>query len=667
MSKVGSITKHAALITALVASFAAMVSAQDNSDDLTTISLENLMNVKVSTVTRHLEELRNTPAAVYVITQEDIRRSGATDIAELLRTVPGVDIAQINPGTWALSVRGFANEYATKLMVLVDGRSVYDPTFSGVYWRLQNLVLEDIERIEVIRGPGATMWGANAVNGVISITTKKAADTQGSLFVADAGSNRPGEGSLRFGGAIGKNAFYRVFGRQTTRSNSSTISGADGGGSWNQTDAGLRLDWSLSTADSVTFEAGSYRGVSDSRQNVLTSLSPVTYQRAGITSHAGGHVQVQWSRSLGDNSNLKFQFYYDRRHLGGWGGKDLQILDFDLQHNFKIDARHNVMWGAGRRETSDTFPYTLAFSLTPNSKRYGLWSAFVQDEITVVPDKLQLTAGTKIERSTFTGYNIQPMIRLSWTPTARQSAWLSVSHAVRTANRVERGMHVNLSAFPLGDATGILALFGQENTRSEGLVAYEAGYRYQANRKLWLDLTTFENIYDHASSVEVGRTFLETQANPPLLYQPLFFGNDVKGVTRGIELATNYKVNSLLSFKGGYSVFHSHLHSNGNPAVFSSDGAPRTSAANQVYVGSFLTLPKSFEISGHSYFVGSRPAYKVPGYTRVDLNLAWKRIENIELAVVGQNLLGSHIEFGDLATPANAINRSIYGKITWKF
>ena len=273
MVKLRSVVWRLALWTLLIiAAFAPAASAQQSDNDLTSVSLENLMNMQVSSVSRHEEQMRNTAAAVYVITQEDIRRSGATELADLLRSVPGMDVAQINSGTWAVSARGFTAQYAKKLVMLVDGRSVYDPTFSGMYWQLQNLVLEDIDRIEVIRGPGATMWGANAVNGVISITTKRAAQTQGGLIVADAGSSRPAEGSLRFGGAIGKNAFYRVFGRQTTRT-STPESEANGGDSWNLTDGGLRLDWTRSSKDSFTFETGAYRGISGNPQKILESIS----------------------------------------------------------------------------------------------------------------------------------------------------------------------------------------------------------------------------------------------------------------------------------------------------------------------------------------------------------------------------------------------------------
>src|SRR2546425_2661846 len=299
-----SAARNALLIAAFCLSLPQIAASQGPESKLDTLSLENLLSMEVTSVSRHQEELRKTPAAVYVITQEDIRRSGVTDVAELLRMVPGVQVAQINSNVWAVGARGFSAEYSNKLLVLVDGRTVYDPTFSGVYWRLQNLVLEDIDRIEVIRGPGATMWGANAVNGVISITTKKAANTQGGLFVADSGTGRPAEGSLRFGGSAGKTAFYRVFGRQTTRSSLTSPSGANGLDSWNMTDGGFRFDWNPSKADSVTVETGAYRGLVGSNQRAVLSLSPFIYGTAGLVGNIGGDVLTRLSPSFKNASNL---------------------------------------------------------------------------------------------------------------------------------------------------------------------------------------------------------------------------------------------------------------------------------------------------------------------------------------------------------------------------
>lgn len=637
--------------------------AQDG-EDLSTISLESLMNVQVSSVSRHQEELRGSAAAIYVITQEDIRRSGMTDLAELLRTVPGLNVARINGSTWAVSARGFNAQYATKLLVLVDGRTVYDPTFSGVFWHLQNMVLEDIERIEVIRGPGATMWGANAVNGVISIQTKSAADTRGGLVVADIGSGRPGEGAFRFGKAVGKTASYRVYGRQTTRSSLETSSGADGQDSWNLTNMGFRFDWKASKSDSFTFEGEAHRGVRGSRQNVLTSLTPLTYNTAGLLGDRGEYVRAQWNHTFSADSELTLKFYVNRFHYLGYGEKKLQSVDVDLQHNFRIGRNQNFTWGFGRRGTNDEFPETLAFGATPSTADTDLTSAFAQDEVQLFQDRLHIIVGSKFEHSTLTGYDAQPSVRVAWIPGARHAFWASAAHAVHTASRVERGMHVNVGSFDAGQMFGLVELLGQKNTRSEGLMAYETGYRYQVNRRFWTDIAGFYNVYDHLSVVEPDAPVF-TPAPTPHLVLPLYFQNDAKGKTYGFEAVGNYKVTDTWTLRGSYSLLRMNLQ--GRAGSTAADDMEGQSPRHQVYASSLLTLPKSFELSAHAYFVGALRSYHVPSYTRLDAGITWKGLEHLELGLTGQNLLGSHLEFGENPSPASTVQRSIFARIAWRF
>jgi iron complex outermembrane receptor protein len=578
--------------------------------------------------------------------------------------VPGMNVARLTSNTWAVSARGFNEEYANKLLVQVDGRTVYDPDFSGVFWHLQNLVLEDIEKIEVVRGPGATMWGANAVNGIVNITTKQASETLGGLLVAEAGSRRPSEGSFRYGWALAKNAFFRVSGTQTTRSDSLSRSGASGGDSWNLTDGGFRFDWKLSR-DTVTVESRAYRGVIGNPDRVLTSIFPIEYQAAGLVKNAGGNVLSRWTHSFGKASDLTIQFYYDRRDFGGFSGKNTQILDFDMQHSFRIGRRNNLMWGIGRRRNESSFHNGLAFGVNPAGQDTDLTSAFVQNELVVVPRALTLTAGTKVENSTFTGRNIQPTVRLAWTPSVRHAAWGSVSHAVSTANRIVRGMYKNVGAFEAGPVTGLVNLYGQPNTRSEGLYAYEAGYRYQANRRLWLDTTAFYNVYGHLSTVEKGASFFTRTPQPPHVVVPLYFGNRLKGETYGAEAVGNYKVNELLTFRSSLSFLRMALH--GYDRTVSSENAEGQSPRHQAYVGTSLNLPRAVEVSMHGYFVGALKTFQLPAYARLDVNVAWKKFENLQLNIVGQNLLGRHTEFGDFEGPVNAVTRSIYGKVTWRF
>jgi iron complex outermembrane receptor protein len=637
--------------------------AQDETD-LSAISLESLMNVQVSSVSRHQEDLRESAAAIFVITQEDIRRSGMTDVAEILRMVPGLNVAQINGHTWAVSARGFNEQYSTKLLVLIDGRTVYDPTFSGVYWHLQNMVLEDIERIEIIRGPGATMWGANAVNGVISIRMKSAADTQGGLVVASAGSGRPGDGSFRFGDTLGKNASYRVYVRQTTRSALETSSGADGQDSWNLTNMGFRIDWKLSESDSFTFDGDIYRGVRGNRQPITLSLSPITTGIAGLMGDRGGHLRAKWNHVFSPDSSLTFQFYVNDVRYTGYGAGKLKAVDFDLQHNVHIGRHQNFTWGFGRRETNDDFPDTPAFGLNPSTAKTNLTSAFIQDEIQLFQDRLRITIGSKFEHSTLAGYNAQPSVRLAWIPGARHAIWASTGHAVRTASRANRGIHVNAGSFQAGPMTGLIEVLGQENTRNERLTAYEAGYRYQVNRRLWTDVAAFYNVYDDLSMVVPGNPVFTPQPTPHLVL-PLNFANIAKGRTYGLEVATNYKVKDTWTLRGSYSLLRMNLA--GPAGTTAAETTEGQSPRHQIHAASSLTLPKAFELSTNAYFVGPLRSDRVPSYTRIDTGITWKGLERADLSLIGHNLLGAHQEVGQSPAPPNVVQRSIFGQIAWRF
>ena len=633
--------------------------AQDELD-LSDMSLESLMNLRVSSVSRNLEELKGSAAAIYVITQEDIRRSGMTDLAELFRMVPGLNVAQINSSTWAVSARGFNAQYAAKLLVLIDGRTVYDPSFSGVYWYMQNLVMEDIERIEIIRGPGATMWGANAVNGVISIRMKPAIDTQGGLLAANLGTERPGEGAFRYGGTAGAKTSYRLYGRQTTRSGLD----ADGADAWNLTSAGIRVDWKPSRSDSFTFETEMQRGVRGSQQQLLTSFSPLTFEREGLRTNRSGYFRSQWDHSFGADSGLIFRFYVSKVEYRDYGEAKVQSVDFDFQHNFRL-GRQNITWGFGHRAVTDEYPFLLAAGMTPPSAVTHLDSIFVQDKIELLRDRLHLTLGSKFEHNTLAGRNIQPSARLSWVPTARHSVWVSASRAVHATSRVERGAHAILRAFDAGPIFGLAEAFGQESARSEGLMAYETGYRYQANRRVWTDVSLFYNVYDHLSTVEPGTPYITSQPAPTHLVAPQYFQNSTNGTTYGLETAVNYKATDIWTLRGSYSLLQMRLH--GASAGATAQNIAGQSPSHQIDVSSFLHLSRSLDLSGHAYFVGALRFYNVPSYTRVDTNLRWTGFEKLELSLIGQNLLGSHLEYGETLSPSNPVHRSVYGKVAWRF
>jgi iron complex outermembrane receptor protein len=379
----------------------------------------------------------------------------------------------------------------------------------------------------------------------------------------------------------------------------------------------------------------------------------------------GGHILGVWDHALTSSSNLKFQTYYDEKSRTGTGAQDTDTVDFDLQHNFRFASRQNIIWGFGHRTTQIHVNDTPSFGILPGRQTTQLSSSFVQDEITLT-DNVVVAVGSKFERSSLTGNNLQPSIHVLWLPTSRQSVWAAASRAIRTANIVERGMHVTVGGFDAGFAPGVVELFGQQNSTSEALMAYEAGYRYQASRKAWIDLATFYNVYDNLSTTAPGPGYLTSAPAPVWLVQPLYFGNAMKGETYGAELSANYRVGGPLTLRGSYSLLRMQLHA--DPGTDASvENLEGRSPRHQAHVGALLNLPKSFEVSSHAYFTSSLLSFQVPGYTRLDTNIAWKGLRRTELSLIGQNLQGSHIEFGDDPAISNVVARSIFGRVTWKF
>jgi iron complex outermembrane receptor protein len=384
-----------------------------------------------------------------------------------------------------------------------------------------------------------------------------------------------------------------------------------------------------------------------------------------MESDTGGHALLRWNRALAGASDLSLQLFYDRRSEGGSGAKNLDTMDFEMQHRFGAGRRHAIVWGFGHREIRDAFARSLSFSIDPVHERTHLTNAFVQDEITLVDGALYLTVGSKFERSSFSGYNVQPSTRIVWRPTVRQSVWASASRAIRTPNRVERGMRLNVAAFPAGQLPGMTSIRGHEDSRSEELNAYEAGYRYQANRRIWFDLATFYNDYAYLSQVTAASPFLETEPGPPHLVFPLFFRNGAGGANYGVELTASYDVNLSWSLEGSYSFLGSNFAA--TEAGVSTDEINGISPRNQAHVASTFDLPGAFDVAAHAYFVDRVAAHKVPSYTRVDLNLSWTGMESMEWSVIGQNLLGTHREFGDIVSSSNPVGPSVFGKVSWRF
>lgn len=634
--------------------------------DLTNATLDELINIEVGTPSRVPQPVSQVAAAIHVITQEDIRRSGATTIAEALRMAPGLDVARIDSSRWAISSRGFNDFFANKLLVLMDGRSVYTPLFSGVYWDVQDTLLDDIAQIEVIRGPGAAMWGANAVNGVINIITKNSADTQGTLINAGGGSEEQGFGSVRYGGKIKEGLTYRAYVKYFNRDDFKQLNGGpDGADEWDMYRGGFRTDWQISDQNSLRVQGDLYSGTVGQAIDITSATSLVSGKFEGRGEVAGGNVLSSYQQTFSETSDLTLQLYFDRTERTDLASREIRnTYDLDFQHRFGL-PRQELLWGFGYRLTTDELSDGVAgqnsLRFTDPERNDQLFSAFAQDVITVHPDDLKFTLGAKLEHNSYTGFEIQPNARLVWEPNADNTVWAAVSRAVRTPARFE---HTLDAYFSQGAFAG--GILGDPMYDSEELIAYELGYRVKVSSRVSLDLALFYNDYNDLRVFD----FVGIRPVPPPRFGiPIFSpSNAMTGETYGGELAVNWRVCRNWRLFASYTALDMQLHGKTAAGIFP-EAAEGESPHHQLQLRSYYDLPFNLQLDGSVSYVDALPTRGVPNYTRVDLRLGWRPCESFELSIVGQNLLDDrHPEFGPgfLVNP-NEIERSVYAKATWRF
>ncbi|MDB6112684.1 MAG: TonB-dependent receptor, plug [Pedosphaera sp.] len=638
--------------------------------DATDLTLDQLVNIQVTSVSKKETPLNQSPAAIAVITQEDIRRSGLTSIPELLRMVPGLDVAQVNASEWAVSARGFNSQFGNKLQVLVDGRSIYNPVFAGVRWNVQDVVLEDLERIEVIRGPGASLWGANAVNGVINIITKSARETQGLLVSSSLGTEQQPTTSLRYGGQLATNVFYRVYVKYVNHDGFVDAMGNETPDKWNALRGGMRLDWEATSGDLLTLQGDYFKGDFGQATQIPILTPPFSTNFTAVNDNRGGNVLGRWTHGFSEDSVLTLQMYYDHNVANE---ADLQgisdVYDFDLQHKFGWGERQAIVWGLGYRYLpTDNSPSSF-LNWNRRTRNDQLYSAFVQDDVTLVEGRLHLVLGSKIEHNDYTGFEFQPSGRLLWTPSEQQTVWTAVSRAVRTPSELERDGQFNAAAFQPSPASPpvLVRLFGDPDFRSEKILSYELGYRVEPTPRLSFDLATFYTVYDSLGSIQPADSpFFEAVPTPHLVV-PETFQNGQSGETYGAELSAQWLVTDRLRLAGSYGWLRMQLRP--DPA------AEGDSPQQQFQIRSYLDLPHNLELNGAVYFVdqinapSSTIRIPVPSYVRLDLGVAWHPLKTLEIGVWGQNLLSNHHpEFPNTRTTLQTeIPRGVYGKITWRF
>jgi iron complex outermembrane receptor protein len=653
--------------------------------DLTELSLEALLDLNVTSVSRKPQKLANAAAAIYVITQEEIRRSGATNIAEALRMAPGVQVGRISANKWAISIRGINGRFANKLLVLMDGRCLYNPLFSGVYWEVQDTVMEDIDRIEVIRGPSAALWGANAVNGVINITTKAAAETVGGLVSAGGGSEERGFASARYGAMLGKDTALRLYAKHQDHDGGVDATGAATSDSWRMTRGGLRLDTQPTNRDTVTLQGDYYDGSMGERFTLYrlpTSSDPTTgWDTDARSLMSGGNLLSRWQRTMSDRSNLSLQLYFDyaERDMVILGEKR-EIVDVDFQHRFAWGTVQDIVWGVGYRYNQDRLRNTAIVSFADPHEDTHLYSLFLHDEITLLPDRLALILGSRFEHNSYTGVEVQPNGRLLWTPTTHQSLWAAVARAVRTPSRGDRAIAyqyktavIPAAVSPTGtDLPLRVEIDGSSSFKSETLIAYEVGYRTEPLPHVSFDAAVFYNQYDQLRVRGERRQSIEPGGGNLLWQDPLT--NNMHGHAYGLEVAAEWTPRAWWRLQASYSYLQLKMDLDAPSTDDVNKGNGEGDSPHHQF-----TLRSGFDISRQLEFdlwlrAVDRIAYidgeSMPGYLTADARLAWKPLPQLEIALVGQNLLHHHRkeyapEF--INTQPTEVQRSYYGKVTWQF
>jgi iron complex outermembrane recepter protein len=649
-----------------------LAQAQNQVPNLADRSLEDLMNVEVVSVSKTEQKLARTAAAAFVITQEDIRRSGATNIPDVLRMVPGVNVAQINANTWAVSVRGLNGEFSNELLVMVDGRNVYVPTFGGVFWDVVDVPLMNIEKIEVIRGPGASVWGANAVNGVINIITKNARETRGATVEAGGGNLAQGFGTAEYSGSLPKVGDYRLYTQYLNEDHSPNLTGQDGGDGWHFLQEGFRTDSTLSSRDTLMFRGDIYGGREGDPTTFLSSVTSAALEKINTqTDVSGGSLQSVWNHEYGTDSSTKVTVSYDTYERDDVLREGRKTFTADFQDDFGLGERQRLVWGAGYRYSSSHSDGDLAVSLNPANLDTQLFSGFLQDEIAIVPDRVYLTVGAKVEHNFYTGFGVMPSARVAYEPSDRRMLWAAISRAIRTPAETDAAVRLNFAGFPGPGGTPVLVgLLGNPHFKDERLTAYEAGYRTMVGKRLSIDLSLFYNDYDDQQTIEPATPFFEAAPPPAHLVLPTTYQNLMHGETHGFEISANWKLTKWWTISPGYDFERIHMHVSATSQ--DSTSAPETEGSDphqQAQIRSRIDLSQSVAWDTSVYFVDRLIFQNVPSYTRLDTGLSWQWKAGISFSVFGQNLLRDHhLEFVDSsgATQSTLIKRGAYAKITWQ-
>lgn len=648
---------------------------QQTVKELKSLSLEQLSNIEITTTTKGPTNAFRSPAAVYVITAEDIRRSGVRSIPDVLRLAPGVEVAQIDSDKWSIGIRGFGSRLSRSVLVLIDGRTVYTTLLAGTYWEVQDTMLSDIDRIEVIRGPGGTIWGPNAVNGVINIITKNASETHGTRVDVGGGNVEQGFASVRYGGETRNGFNYRVYGKTFTRGPMYHTDGRNFD-DWRSVQGGFRSDWNNGDKNVFTLQGDIYRQVAGESVVATSYTAPFSRVIDANANLSGGNILGRYTRKLSEGNDLQVQAYYDRtnRHEPNFG--DVRdTSDFDFVEHARV-TRNSFTWGFGARFSRGTdLQIVSGLTFSPAQRTDRLITGFLQDEVAIVRDRLSLTIGTKLLHTNFTNFEPEPSARLLWTPNEKMSFWAAFTQAVRTPSDAEHDFSLSGFIGMAPDGTPFFARFNaNRNFLPEHMNGYELGYRQLIGKKVFVDVATFYNHYRNLFSEDItGPIFLETTPSPAHYLLPAEFGNGLMGQTKGIEVSPEWRPTEFLRLRGSYSYLRMNLEkSPGSQDIGTAPQIMGSSPRHQLAVTSSFDLPEQVSFNLDFRYVSALPGQKVNAYSTADTHLAKSFAHGFTLSVVGRNLLQPHhAEFGtDPGAPPTditlvGIRRSAYLELTW--
>jgi iron complex outermembrane receptor protein len=657
------------LTTAFLMSVPAVAEEELDYEKLSNMTLEEIMNTQVYSASKRPEKLSDTAASVYVLTSQDIAKSGVTSIPEALRLVPGVNVAQSNNNTWAISIRGFNQQFSNKLLVLIDGRSVYTPLFSGVWWDTIDYVLDDIDRIEVVKGPGGTLWGANAVNGVINIITKEARKTQKNYASFTAGYNGQAIAEYRYGGKTGPEGtdnYYRVYGKmQNNEELSNSLTGADNNDNWQKGQTGFRYDFRDWDLNKLTLQGDFYNGQKGYPFDLPTGSFPFSSPNNQLTTFTGSNLMLKWNLDREKfNTDIKAYIDYAARDDSPVLKQEIITNDIDIQTQYNYGI-HSFIGGAEIRYITDNLQDSQYVGYKSDETSASVLSTFLQDKIAVIPEKLFLTLGSKLTYSEYTNFEVQPSARVSYSINEDHTVWAAISQALRTPARGEDGF----SGFTPTGNPSFVSIVGSESYQSEKLTAYELGYRGDVSNNLFFDVSAFYNDYDDL------RTGQASVGAPPII---IATGNNGYGETYGIETYAVWGVTDKWDLKPSYTLLlqNFHLNSGSNDTILEHD--EERSPENQFSLGSYYKVTKDVNWDSNLYYVsnlhyyangGTGPRTKIDGYARLDSQVRWNVMKDVELSLIGQNLLDDkHLEFDEtLYSQASEISRTVLARIKVKF